>query len=148
MRRLVVLALSVFAVVIYAACGSDATGIDECRQIETARCQAAPACLDTVSLAMPPHVGSDVDGCINFYNDACLHGLEVADPGAPAVAACIKAIQLAGQKAPNTSCFTIAHPETNAACSWLVAPVTPVDASVDDADDGSTVDAADAADAD
>ena len=139
MRRLVVLVFSVFAVVIYAACGSDATGIDECRQIETARCQAAPAC-PSINLGTPPHVGSDVDGCINFYNDACLHGLEVADPGAPAIAACIKAIQ-----SKPTDCFTIAFPQTNAACSWLVAPVTPVDASaVVDADDGSTVDAADA----
>jgi len=144
MRRLLVLPFAVLAVAIYAACGTDASGIDACRKIETARCQAAPAC--KLSLASPPHVADDIDGCIDFYRDACLHGLEVADPGGPAVDACVAAIAAAPGPPPN-SCFTVAHPETNAACSWLVSASATADASTDvvdasdgsaDADDGST----------
>jgi hypothetical protein len=140
MRRFVGLALSVFAVVIYAACGSDATGIDECRQIETARCQAAPAC-PSINLGVPPYATNQVDGCIAFYKDACLHGLQVADPGTPAIAACVKAIQ-----ATPTDCFTVAFPQTNPACSWL-APVVVIDASDDTADatDSAALDATDGA---
>ncbi len=139
MRGLVALVFSVFAVAIYAACGSDATGIDACRQIETARCQNALGC--GISLSTPPSVSDSVDGCISFYNDACLHGLEVSDPGTPAVAACVKAIQTPGP----TQCLTVQFPQTSLACAWLTPPsTTTTDASDDaDADDGA-VDAADA----
>jgi hypothetical protein len=140
MRALVALVLSIFAVAVYAACGSDATGIDACRQIETARCQNALAC--GISLSTPPSVSDSVDGCISFYNDACLHGLEVSDPGTPAVSACIQAIQ---DIDASTHCLTVQFPQTSLACAWLTPPpTTTTDASDDaDADDG-TVDAADA----
>lgn len=139
MRALVVLILSVVAVALYAACGSDATGIDECRQIETARCQQALGC--GISLATPPAVSDSVDGCISFYNDACLHGLEVADPGGPAVAACVQAIQ---DVDAGNHCLTVQFPQTSLSCAWLTPPSTTVVDASDDADDGSVDDAADA----
>lgn len=138
MRRLVASVLCVFAVALYAACGSDATGIDACRQIETARCQAAPAC--GINLSTPPAVSDNVDGCISFYKDACLHGLEVSDPGTPAVSACIKAIQTPSKD----QCLWVQYPQTAQDCAWLTPPPTTTDASVTDVADSSIVDAADA----
>ena len=119
------------------ACGTDATGIETCRQIETARCQRAPSC--NVSLAIPVHRDSpqtDVDACIRWYHDACEHGLEVTDPGAPAAQACVSAIQTA-------SCDVVLHPEANAACAWLQP--SPADAGPD-ATDGAPDATADAND--
>ncbi len=110
---------------VYAACGTDAVGVDTCRQIESARCVQAVNCgVDSgvdggVDLSQPPHRNSpttDVASCQRFYDIACLHGLEAtADPGAPALAACLKAI--------NTGdCQTVLHPETNPACAFLIPP--------------------------
>ncbi|MEP7120157.1 MAG: hypothetical protein ABJE95_04565 [Byssovorax sp.] len=68
------------------SCGSDAVGIDECRTIETARCEAATACGFTPE---------KVESCTSFYRDECLHGVENADAGAPAataVEACVAAV--------------------------------------------------------
>jgi hypothetical protein len=137
MRALVALVLSILAVALYAACGSDATGVDECRQIETARCQQALGC--GISLSSPPAVSDSVDGCISFYNDACLHGLEVADPGSPAVNACIQAIQ---DVDASNHCLTVQFPQTSLSCAWLTPPTTTVDDASDDADadDGSDAD--------
>jgi hypothetical protein len=69
-----------------ASCGSDAVGIDECRTIETARCEAATACGFTPE---------KVQACTLFYRDECLHGVENADAGTPvttAVDACVAAV--------------------------------------------------------
>jgi hypothetical protein len=69
-----------------ASCGSDAVGVDACRSIETARCEAATACGFTEE---------QVQSCTLFYRDQCLHGIENADAGTPAtevVDACIAAV--------------------------------------------------------
>jgi hypothetical protein len=69
-----------------ASCGTDAVGIDACRTIETARCEAATACGFTEA---------KVQSCTLFYRDQCLHGVENADAGEPAttsVDACVAAI--------------------------------------------------------
>jgi hypothetical protein len=69
-----------------ASCGTDAVGVEACRTIETARCQAATACGFTAE---------KVDSCTLFYRDECLHGIENADAGTPAtttVDACVAAI--------------------------------------------------------
>lgn len=120
------------AAAVLIACGTDASGVEACRQVEEARCHQGPAC--GVDMSKPVHRDSpamDVDACIRWYDDACLHGLMVADPGGPQTQACVAAI--------NTGdCPTVLHPETNAACAWLL-PVG-VDASTD-----APVDAGDAA---
>ena len=72
----------------------------------------------------PPYFtsGSSVDACIQYYDVACLHGLEVADPGPTVVQACIHAIQTKG-------CDVVATPQGDPACAWLVPPAGSPDAS-------------------
>lgn len=145
MRRLLGPVLSLALLAVYAACGTDAQGVETCRKIETARCQEAPAC--NVSLANPPHATKDdVQGCIDFYHDACLHGLEVQDPGGPSADACVKAI-LSAQS--TNHCEWVLHPELAADCAWLVPAQPATDAAADAEEDASDAasadDAADAA---
>ena len=138
MRRALALVFAVLTVAIYAACGTDAQGVETCRKIETARCRAAPGC--NVSLTSPPHPADDVQGCIDFYHDACLHGLEVQDPGAPSADACVKAI---GNAQAENHCDYVLHPELAAECAWLVPAAASADGGEDaevDADDGSVTD--------
>ena len=105
-------------------CGTDAVGVDACRQIQQARCKQAPSC----GIEAPNHTsGTDVDACIRFYNDACLHGLSSGmDPGPASVNACVDAINRAPQM--DGGCAIVAAPELTRECSWLTPP-TPVDAS-------------------
>ena len=122
-------------VIAVGACGTDAIGIDTCRQVEEARCRQAAHC-PGIDLSQPVHRNSpitDVDSCIRYYHDACLHGLAApADPGAVATKACVDAI--------NTGdCAIVITPQLAPACVWLVPPASVVDAAAD-------VDAADAAD--
>lgn len=110
--RILRIAAPAFAgvLVAVAACGNGADGVDACKQIEEARCKLAPAC--GITLQPPYHTaGTDVDACIRYYNIACLHGLEVGNPGPTAVNACVAAI---------TDCATASAPQTNPACAWLV----------------------------
>jgi hypothetical protein len=67
-------------------CGTDAAGIDACRQIETARCEAAAAC---------GYTEAQVKTCIEFYRDQCLHGLENTsrEPSTAEIDACVAAVQ-------------------------------------------------------
>jgi hypothetical protein len=108
-------------------CGTAADGTDACKQVEEARCRQATAC--SISLEPPYHSsGTDVDGCIRFYDVACLHGLEVGDPGPTVVRTCVKAIETNG-------CTTVSAPETDPACAWLA----PVPTGSSDAGEGMTL---------
>ncbi len=127
--------LRAFALVLTVAsatdCGTNATGVDACRQIEGARCRRAPAC--GIPLQPPYHTaGNDVDACIRFYDLACLHGLAVSDPGSAAIQACTSAIN-------NNGCGVVQHPESDTACAWLDAggASSSPDASADAADAGN-----------
>lgn len=124
-------ALCAFTLVSAPGCGTDARGIDDCRNIEEARCEAAKNC----GLGI-----TDVDACRRFYRDQCLHGLPVDSPGAPAVAACVSLIRSAGTCAtsPDTllsdcsppisepkltkACEIVASPELTTQCAFLVPP--------------------------
>ena len=113
--------IAAIALGVLAACGTDAVGVDACRQIQEARCRQAPAC--NISLEPPYHsTGSDVDECIRLEDVACLHGLEVADPGPIAVSACVTAIQKDG-------CSVVTTPQSDPQCAWLNPP--PSDAGSD-----------------
>lgn len=121
-------------------CGTDAYGVGECKQIEEARCRAAAKCPD-IPLGNVNHAsGTDVDACIRFYDVACLHGLEVPDPGAPKVNACVQAIQ--GLDGGGASCSIVEQPWLAKDCAWL-APSNIPEASTPEA----TPDAGDAAEA-
>ncbi len=123
------------------ACGTDAVGVDACRQIESARCKAAPKC--DVSLE-PPHTtaGTDVDACIRFYDTACLHGLAAgSDPGAIAVNACVAAIGDHPCSPGRTN--LVKTPELDPACAWLVPPPAAADAGAADAPQADAPDGSD-----
>ncbi len=129
-----VLALAVAGVLsIFAACGTDAVGIQQCRNIESARCMRAPAC--KIDLSQPLHEGSDVDACIRFYNDQCLHGLVTSvTPGANQVSACIAAIN-------SGPCDFVVNPQDSPACVFLI-PIPDAGTDADGAE-ASTEDASD-----
>jgi hypothetical protein len=109
LARVLAPALAAVLVTAAGACATGADGVDACKQIEEARCKLAPAC----GIALqPPYstAGTDVDACIRYYDIACLHGLEVGNPGTTAVNACVAAI---------TDCATVVAPQDNPACAWL-----------------------------
>jgi len=127
-RRLVALALLLAGPAVAGGCGTDAVDVDGCRQIEEARCNQAPAC--GIRLTEPVFTsGTSVQACVRYYDDACLHGLAVADPGPTAVSACVAAIK--GDSQAKDKCAIVMEPQTDlAACGWLMpAPSTASDAS-------------------
>lgn len=128
-------------------CGTDAVGVDTCRDIEYARCEAAAKCPDLFDIP-------DVDDCKRFYRDQCLHGLAASrEPGAPKLHACVEAIRQAGRCAARdqslaecgslqdesidaeTPCDVIQAPEKLDACSFLVPE--PESENDEDQDEGS-----------
>ena len=139
LARSLALALAVPLGIAAQGCGTDAVGVQACRNIETARCNHAAAC--GISLDQPLHSGSDVASCVRFYTEACLHGLASGnDPGAPKVQSCVDAIN-------SGDCATVKAPESNAACAFLIppAPAPVVDAASDAPDAAIDAPASDAA---
>lgn len=67
-------------------CGPEPVGVDDCRAIESARCDAAEAC----------GFVDDAESCRRFYRDHCLHGLAAESPGGHDVQECVDAITRAG----------------------------------------------------
>jgi hypothetical protein len=136
--RLATLALLLAGAVLANGCGTSAVDVDGCRQIEEARCRQAPACgisLDELNITS----GTSVEACVRFYDDACLHGLAVGDPGPADVSACVAAIE-ADTKAKD-NCSVVKAPQTDVpACGWLTPPGSAADAS--DAPSEATADAA------
>jgi hypothetical protein len=134
-----------FFVVHASGCGTDAVGVEECRDIESARCEAGKYC----------GLVDDVDECKRFYRDQCLHGMAAGErPGAPRVKECVATIRAAGacakvgakvltecvaQGLPAPSqktyhvdaCKIVEQPEGTAECDFLYKPVEVPDASPD-----------------
>jgi hypothetical protein len=79
-------AVCAFTLVSAAGCGTDAQGVDDCRDIEQTRCAAAKNC----------GLVSDVAECQRYYRDQCLHGLAVKSPGSSQIKACVTTIRAAG----------------------------------------------------
>ena len=114
-----------FTLLSAAGCGTDARGVDDCRDIEQARCSAAKNC----------GAVSSVSACQRFYRDQCLHGLPVASPGMTQVKACVAVIRSAGLCAleagtdapspgcstPEAACQVVLKPETSPECAFLAA---------------------------
>jgi len=122
-----------FLVVSAAGCGSGAIGVDKCRSIEQARCEAGSHC----------GIVDDVEQCKLYYRDQCLHGLAHGDASSSEVDHCVKTIQLAGDcakkngvdaklsscapppsAAPNgltTACAIVETPQQTDECAFLSA---------------------------
>jgi hypothetical protein len=163
-RLLVATAVGVLPVgVVVSSCGTDAVAIQQCRDIENARCNAAPVC----------HPGFDSAQCQRWYRDECLLGIENVDGGSGMSQPCVDAINLAAACAAGdasasdcmnlipdatcpevqdaaTACNVILNcPEVLSACSF-VAPKPSAgdggDAAANPAQDAAS-DATDASDA-
>jgi hypothetical protein len=99
------------------ACGTDAVGVETCRRIETARCDAAEACGEI----------SNAAACERFYRDQCLHGLSVPEPSERQVDACTRALEAVAEcaRSEDTSedcenaCDAVTNPERLSACAFL-----------------------------
>lgn len=104
------------ALALAASCGTEARGVEDCRAIENARCEAAEAC----------GAIEDASACKRFYRDQCLHGLSVPPPGSPVTDACVGAIdQIAECARPSVDgapspCSRFGNPTR--ACSFVPAP--------------------------
>lgn len=119
-------------------CETDAVAVEDCREIEQARCRAAQHCDFDIDS------DEDVVDCERFARDHCLHGFQVDEgPGATALRDCVDAIEAAGSCAlasgadalistcpdpeplagpsPATMvCDAVQDPETLTACAFLV----------------------------
>jgi len=119
-----------FCLVAASGCGTTAIGIDDCRDIEHARCEAAKSC----------GIVTDVEACQLYYRDHCLHGLPAKLEAGDSVSACVEVIQAAGQCAQgdpeisladcdprvtarrrdlSRACDVVAHPERAPECGFL-----------------------------
>jgi len=120
-----------FNLVSGAGCGTTAIGVDDCRDIEEARCRAAKSCGLT----------DDVAACARFYHGHCLHGLPDKLEAGASPAACVEVIDAAGRCAaeadPNVAladcsvrvpkskpgftkaCDVVVHPERAPECEFL-----------------------------
>jgi hypothetical protein len=120
--------MSTFSLVTASGCGTKAVGVDDCRDIEQARCQAGKPC----------GLVDDVEACERYYRDHCLHGLATEPPAGASVEACVQVIRGAGDcakadpeaaladcesTAPTsglaTACDVVRHPELAVECSFL-----------------------------
>jgi hypothetical protein len=152
-----------FLLVYASGCGTDAVGVDECRDIEYARCEAARYC------GLVEDTDKAAQACKRFYRDQCLHGMTSGErPGAPRVKDCVAVINAAGACAKNgqdalvdcfasstaklkdvetnltDTCDAIREPEQVKACDFLSTPVE-IEAGADVDEGGDADDASDAA---
>lgn len=138
------------AAAVQVACGTSAVGIEDCRSIERARCQAARSCDFGIDS------DSDEEVCLRFARDNCLHGMLVQAPTAGTVTKCVNAINAAGACAAKktslsdcsavgaftpataTTCDIIENPEQITACEFLTdqPPAAPTATSPKDSGSG------------
>lgn len=129
-------AAATFSLVTASSCGTSAVGVDECRDIEQARCQASAFCLDSRGNPLIEDVGA----CERYYRDHCLHGLAAKPPAGASVGACLDVIEAAGRCAKSDpdaaldctetaskprgnfslACDLVAHPERAVECAFLL----------------------------
>ncbi len=95
-----------------AACGTDAVGVDACREIEAARCKRAAEC--AIALDAPRPAGDPTAACERFYLDACLHGIQSGrEPTVPQRKACVDAVTTG-------TCEIVRQPEKAPGCAFII----------------------------
>jgi hypothetical protein len=128
-------AAATFSLVTASSCGTSAVGVDDCRDIEQARCRASTVCLDADGAPLIEDVGA----CERYYRDHCLHGLAAKPPAGASVSACVQVIDAAGQCAQSDpastladcpvtdrrpgltrACDVVTHPERTTECAFLL----------------------------
>lgn len=129
-NRIIVMIVScMLGLTVVGACGTDAVGVSECRDIENVRCEAGAYCTDF----------RNVSACRRFQRDHCLHGLRVDDVPASQTQACVEALRRAGECARDQGpltppgecaariessaqnvCDVVLQPELSEACAFLV----------------------------
>jgi len=140
-------AVCAFTLVSATGCGTDAQGVDDCREIEQTRCAAAKNC----------GIVSDVEACQRYYRDQCLHGLPVPPPGSVQLKACVDVIRAAGDCAQSggvdtelrdcdlsssapelkTACDLVREPEKTQECSFLTPGADAGTGGASNSDDGT-----------
>ena len=128
-RMIVMIVSCVLGLTAVGACGTDAVGVSECRDIEYVRCESGAYCTDF----------RNVSACRRFQRDHCLHGLNVDDIPPSQIQACVAALRRAGECARDqgastapgecassiassaqTVCDVVLQPELSEACAFLV----------------------------
>lgn len=108
------------SLVVANGCGTDAEGTAECRAFERVRCQAAAAC------GYP-----DVDECVRYERDQCLHGVAIESITGAELDVCSEDVARAGRCAagqgPDTPATSCAEPvqtdlATTTACDVVRSP--------------------------
>lgn len=139
-----VLGWSLSAGLALCACGTNAARVEECRQIEVARCRSAAQC------GLIP----DLAACERYVADECRHGFPPnLGPSSSSVTACVKAIddiaacaKRSGKKTPPEDCSQsslnkadaknvcelVEHPERIPRCSFLDEPKSKGDETNED----------------
>jgi hypothetical protein len=98
-----------------AACNTDAVGVNECRDVEYARCEASVACGVIEA--------DEVDSCKRFYRDHCLHGMKGDKvPSADEHKDCLELIEEAGETAKTSLGMGGAAEPDEVACKIIAAP--------------------------
>lgn len=115
-----------FAVVSSPGCGTDAHGIEDCREIEQTRCAAAVPC----------GIITDQPRCETFYRDHCLHGLPGTQPQQATIDLCVSAIKalgecakLGGAQAELSSCPGVQTHDATLVCEVIQFPERAYDCS-------------------
>ncbi len=124
--------LGVLACLASPGCGTSAKGIQDCRDIEEARCRAAAAC----------GIVTDEKDCELYYRDHCLHGLPVTPPEPAEIEDCVNVITTLGScvqangreidvascnvqaDGATLACEVVQYPERAYACSFLTGTET------------------------
>ena len=90
-------------------------GIEACRAIQNARCEAGVPC----------DIIADVAACKRFSRDNCLHGLAtVTSPSTDELNACTGAITTAGE---TLDCDVVQEPQGTVECDFLNELAPPTD---------------------
>jgi hypothetical protein len=147
-----------------AGCGTDAVGIEACRQIQTARCNALQQCVFDVE-TKERYSADQAKACTDFYRDQCLVGIEndTKEPTDATIKGCVAAVNAVSECAKQgvatlSDCgVALVEPadatkfapcdiitsgaELLSACAFVVRPAdagTPIDATSDTGNDAAS----------